>query len=269
MKFPTLLCSVTLLLLMQLTAEEAQVLTVPKLNSTLGNTATINTCDAGTVTFTATGDSGPTALDVEFRIDHGGTIIYPLGAPGPQPVTSFSTNSLQDGDIVYARVWTYDNGGGNALTNSITFDIDTFQGAIDFSSDALNNTICNDEMVSFTASSTVSTTLFQYFINGISIQGPSTQTTFTHLITDVSTVTLLASDNSCERRMEIRIDEIVLLPGSVSGGGQLCNGDTPAVITSVNSAPHNGNLIGALTPNTNYQWQSSFDGTNWFDILGA
>ena len=106
--------------------------------------------------------------DVEFRIDRGGTIIYPLGAPGPQPVTSFSTNSLQDGDIVYARVWTYDNGGGNALTNSITFDIDTFPGAIDFSSDALNNTICNDEMVSFTASSTVSTTLFQYFINGIS-----------------------------------------------------------------------------------------------------
>ena len=102
MKFPRLLCSVTLLLLMQLTAVEAQVLTVPKLNSTLGNTATITTCDAGTVTFTTTGDIGPTALDVEFRIDRGGTIIYPLGAPGPQPVTSFSTNSLQDGDIVYA-----------------------------------------------------------------------------------------------------------------------------------------------------------------------
>ena len=32
---------------MQLTALEAQVLTVPKLNSTLGNTATITTCDAG------------------------------------------------------------------------------------------------------------------------------------------------------------------------------------------------------------------------------
>ena len=76
MKFPRLLCSVTLLLLMQLTAVEEQVLTVPKLNSTLGNTATITTCDAGTVTFTATGDSGPTALDVEFRIDRGGTIIY-------------------------------------------------------------------------------------------------------------------------------------------------------------------------------------------------
>ena len=269
MKFPRLLCSVILLLLMQLTAVKVQVLTVPKLNSTLGNTATITTCDAGTVTFTATGDSGPTALDVEFRIDRGGTIIYPLGAPGPQPVTSFSTNSLQDGDIVYARVWTYDNGGGNALTNSITFDIYTFPGVINFSSDALNNTICNDEMVSFTASSTVSTTLFQYFINGISIQGPSTQTNFTHLITDVSTVTLLASDNSCERRMEIRIDEIVLLPGSVTGRGQLCNGDTPAAITSVNSATHNGNLLGVLTPNTNYQWQSSFDGTNWSNILGA
>ena len=78
MKFPRLLCSVTLLLLTQLTAVEAQVLTVPKLNSTLGNTATITTCDAGTVTFTATGDSGPSPIGVEFRIDRGGTIIYPL-----------------------------------------------------------------------------------------------------------------------------------------------------------------------------------------------
>ena len=101
MKFPRLLCSVTLFLLMQLTAVEAQVLTVPKLNSTLGNTATITTCDAGTVTFTATGDSGPTPIDVEFRIDRGGTIIYPLGI-GRQSITTFATNTLQDGDIIYA-----------------------------------------------------------------------------------------------------------------------------------------------------------------------
>lgn len=270
MKFPRLLCSITLFLLMQLTAVEAQVLTVPKLNSTLGNTSVINTCNAGTVTFTVTGDTGPNALDVEFRIDRGGVIFYPLGNAGPQPITTFSTNTLQDGDIVYARVWTYDNGGGNALTNSITFDIDAFPGPIDFSSDAPNNTICNDEIVNFTASSIVSTTQFQYFINGISIQGPSTQTTFTHLITDVSTVTLLARDSACERRIAIQIDEIVLQAGSVSGGGQLCNGDTPATITSISLATHNGNSLGLLTPNTNYQWQSSFDGTNWLDIvLGA
>ena len=49
---------------MQLTAVEAQVLTVPKLNSTLGNTSVINTCNAGTVTFTVTGDTGPNALGV-------------------------------------------------------------------------------------------------------------------------------------------------------------------------------------------------------------
>ena len=50
----------------------------------------------------------------------------------------------------------------------------------------------------------------------------------------------------------------------------MCNGDTSATITSISLATHNGNSLGVLTPNTNYQWQSSFDGTNWLDIvLGA
>lgn len=119
MKSPKLLCFVTLFLLFQLSAVKAQVVTVPRLTSTLGDGSTITVCESDTVTFTATGDSGPTALDVEFMIDRGGMIMYPLGT-GRQPIASFSTNTLQDGDIVFARVWTYDNGGGSSLTNSIT-----------------------------------------------------------------------------------------------------------------------------------------------------
>ena len=120
MKSPKLLCSITLFLLFQLTAVEAQIVTTPRLTYTLGDGPTITVCESDTVTFTATGDSGPTPLQASFSINRRGTIIYPYG-PSPQPITTFAINWLEDGDIVSARVWTFDNGGGNALNNSIGF----------------------------------------------------------------------------------------------------------------------------------------------------
>ena len=267
MKFPKLPCLVLLLSLQYLTAV-AQVITIPTLSSSQGSTSTITFCIFDTVTFTATGDSGLTPLEYEFWIERGGAIVFPLGN-GPQPQSSFTTNTLQDGDIVHARVWTYDNGGGNALTNTITINLDEFSRPISFSSDTINNTICGDEIVEFTVSNVISTTLFQFYVDGIFIQGPSHQTTFTYLITEASTVTLLAREGTCERRMDIPIQYNQLQPGSITGGGQFCHGEIPPIITSVNPATHNGDLIGALTPNTMYQWQSSFDGTQWTNILGA
>lgn len=175
MKFPKLPCLVLLLSLQYLTAV-AQVITIPTLSSSQGSTSTITFCKFDTVTFTATGDSGLTPLEHEFWIERGGTIVFPLGN-GPQPQSSFATNTLQDGDIVHARVWTYDNGGGNALTNTITINLDEFSRPISFSSDTINNTICGDEIVEFTVSNVISTTLFYFYVDGIFIQGPSHQTT--------------------------------------------------------------------------------------------
>lgn len=49
--------------------------------------------------------------------------------------------------------------------------------------------------------------------------------------------------------------------GSISGNQTICKGDTPIVINSQTSATTAGTL-------TN-QWQSSLDGTDWFDIQGV
>ena len=268
MKFPKLLYTTILLLFTQYATLCAQVISAPRLTSTLGNASTITYCSSSTITFTASGDVGSTALEYEFIIERGGTIIYPNGL-GRQSVPTFSTNLLQDGDIVFARVWTYDNGGGNALTNSITINVDSPPGVISLNSNVANNSICNDMDVEFSASSASTTTLFEFFINGISIQGPSAQATMTHLISNSSTVTLLAYDNSCNSSIDLFIQENILVPGSIIGGGQYCYGDTPSMINSINSATHNGNTLGGLTPNAFYQWQSSFDGINWSNILGA
>ena len=92
MKSPKLLCFFTLFLLFLLIAVNAQVVTVPRLTSALRSGNIVVLCESDTVTLTATGDSGPTALDVEFMIDRGGMIIYPLGT-GRQPIASFLLHS--------------------------------------------------------------------------------------------------------------------------------------------------------------------------------
>ena len=86
MKFPKLrwLPTISVLFLPGFHFLFSQVLSPPTLSSTHGNGPVISVCDSETVTFTATGDLGPTANDAEFRIIRAGVILYPLGAPGPQ-----------------------------------------------------------------------------------------------------------------------------------------------------------------------------------------
>lgn len=101
MKFPKLrwLPTISVLFLSGFHFLFSQVLSPPTLSSTHGNGPVISVCDSETVTFTATGDLGPTANDAEFRIIRAGVILYPLGAPGPQSILSFSSSSLQNGDL--------------------------------------------------------------------------------------------------------------------------------------------------------------------------
>ena len=129
MKFPKLrwLPRISVLFLSGFHFLFSQVLSPPTLSSTHGNGPVISVCDSETVTFTATGDLGPTANDAEFRIIRAGVILYPLGAPGPQSILSFSSSSLQNGDQVVATVWTYDYGpagGASSTTNTITISFD-------------------------------------------------------------------------------------------------------------------------------------------------
>ena len=124
MKFPKLRCVLALCLFFHSFYSFAQVISVPRLTSTHGNSSTITLCESETVTFTASGDNGR-RTEYEFYIDRGGTILFPLGE-GAQPIFTFSTNTLADGDVVYARVGTLENGGGTALTNSITVELDSF-----------------------------------------------------------------------------------------------------------------------------------------------
>lgn len=127
MKFPQLRCQLTIFcsLLLWTISSYGQILTLPILSSYFGSGPIISICDSETVTFTATGDVGVSPLNFEFKIVRAGGDIYPLGV-GRSQTASFSYNLFQDGDQVIARVWTYDNGGANTLTNTITIALESF-----------------------------------------------------------------------------------------------------------------------------------------------
>ncbi len=122
----------------------------PTLTSTYGSGSIISVCTSDTVTFTASGDVGPTANDAEFKIILAGASIYPVGgAPGPQATLSFSSYSLQNGDHVVATVYTYDYGLTFVYKVQLTNDI-YFLPAIKLgyasSSVAIDNLIFEDQI---------------------------------------------------------------------------------------------------------------------------
>ena len=274
MKFPKLrwLPTISVLFLSGFHFLFSQVLSPPTLSSTHGNGPVISVCDSETVTFTATGDLGPTANDAEFRIIRAGVILYPLGAPGPQSILSFSSSSLQNGDQVVATVWTYDYGpagGASSTTNTITISLDDYPLPISFTSDANGNLICENDNVLFSASTASTNTLFQFFVDGISLQGPSLVSTLSHAFSTSSTVTLIASLGSCSRQLELPLQVVSVVPCVITSGGEYCYADIPSPINSFSFGQIDGTNLVTSTSTNLYQWESSVDGVNWSEILNA
>ena len=272
MKFPKLRSLITFLFffLSGIIFTYSQVLSPPTLSSSHGSGAIISVCVSDTVTFTAVGDSGPTANDVEFRIVRAGAIIYPVGgAPGPQAIQSFSSSSLENGDQVVATVWTYDFGTVSANTNTITIALEQYPPPISFTSNATGNIVCNNETVELAASSVSTNTMFEFFVDGISIQGPSLVSTVSHVFSVTSTASIIASLGSCNRTLNLPIRVLQLSPGSISGGGEYCYADVPNQIISLSPGTLDGMALTTSTLVTYYQWQSSTDEVTWTDILNA
>jgi len=212
MKFPKLrwLPTILFFFLSGIPYLYGQVLSPPTLtSSTHGSGPFISVCTSDTVTFSAAGDIGPTRNDAEFKIIRAGVTIYPVGgAPGRQAILSFSSSNLQNGDQVVATVWTYDAPSGvpeSALTNTITIALGGYPEPVAFTSDTAGNTVSNNQTVQLSASTVSTLTMFEFFVDGISIQGPSLVSTLSHVFSTTSTATLIASVGGCSRSFELHL----------------------------------------------------------------
>lgn len=130
-------------------------------------------CFGDSVYFTAT-SAGQPSYDYQFLIN--GTAITSY----INNLNYYGTNALADNDFISAVCL---DTSGCVDTTSITFNVDPLPTTA-LTESTGGNIICNGDLVVFTASGADD---YEFFINGISIQGPSALATY-------STSTLTAND---------------------------------------------------------------------------
>ena len=243
----------------------SQFITAPSLSTNLGNGPTIASCTSDTLVFTASGDATGTLEYQFFRVRGGVTSELTVR----QSASVLATNVFINNDQVVARVWNTSQGDINALTNTITLELTDYPQLISLRSDQVGNVVCNTESVELTASSASTNVLFQFFLNGISVQGPSSVSTTSQSISSAVTATVIVTKNGCQRQTDLFINHLSLTAGTISGGGLICSNNFPEELTSTVLGTVNGSQITASAGVTTYQWESSSDGITWDNILNA
>ncbi len=172
-------------------------------------------------------------------------------------------------DVTYFRVRVYDTNSGNTAF-SVPASITLLPLDIGLTSDAEGNTFCIGDDISFFATGSGSIT-YEFLINGISYQGPSSANTYMHPnLSATSTFTLIASlPNGCSRQIDLFLMANYATAGTIYGTQIICNGEIPSPIVSLTPGTALGVNVASSTTGS-YQWQSSFNGTtSWTNILNA
>ncbi|WP_068473669.1 T9SS type B sorting domain-containing protein [Saccharicrinis aurantiacus] len=148
--------------------------TTAGLSSDLGTTI----CENTLVVFTATG-----GVSYEFMVNG-------MTVQGPSAQSTFSTNTLNNGDVVTVKV--IDGNGCEDTHAGIVMSVSPVPVVI-LSPDPAE--ICQGESINFAASGA---TQYEFFVNELSVQGPSNQDTFVLSgASDGDDVYVVGSDGTC------------------------------------------------------------------------
>ena len=145
----------------------------------------------------------------------------------------------------------------NAVTITLSSDILTLSSSVS------SDTFCSGDSVTFTASGSLN---YEFLINGVTVQGPSTVNTYTTNFTASSSVTVIGS-GTCSETVTLSVFLNAVDAGTISSTNEICYGD-PITLSSV----INGSVGGVSLPGLgagNYQWQSSINNINWTDVPSA
>lgn len=114
-------------------------------------------CDGTTVTFTSGG-----ATNYEFFVDG-------VSQGASSPTNTFVTSSLTNGQMITVE----GESNGCIVSQDQTFTV-LVNPIVDLFSDDIDNVICDGEPITFTGANAAT---YEFFINGASVQGPSTTST--------------------------------------------------------------------------------------------
>jgi hypothetical protein len=123
-------------------------------------------CPGEEVTFSASGGAS-----YAFRVNN--IILQARGTSN-----TYTSTSLLNNEFVTVDVFNQVAGGCSAISDSVTITYAT-PPTISLSSDAIAETICTGDSVTFSATSNVASSTFEFFINGSSQGAASTVASFT------------------------------------------------------------------------------------------
>ena len=173
----------------------------------LNNNGDLQVCVAENLNLNATG-----ATDYQFFIN--GTPI------GPYSPTSTFTNAVNDGDII--TVSGQLNGCISASSSSYQFTVNTYPTLVSSSSD-LDNVICIDDLIAFTASGATS---YEFQLNGVAIQSGPTSTYNTNTLEDTDLISITGFNGDCASSTDdylFTVNEMTLAMTS-NPGNLICEG---------------------------------------------
>jgi len=189
---------------------------------------TTNICNGTSVTFTGSG-----ANSYEFFIN--GT------SQGPASATStFTTTTLVSTDTV--RVMGYNTLGGCSLMapQSFTFIVDPLPSTA-MSFNDIDTSICSNTNITFTASGA---SLYEFFVNGVSVQGPLSNATYTTAsLSNSDSVYVIGGFSGCFGYSDTSIFEVLTSPTTT-----LVSDDADSVICA------GTNVTFTSTGATNYEF---------------
>jgi len=155
------------------------------------------------------------------------------------------------------------NGSSCALSSNVV-SITVVSPTISFYSSVSSNTFCNGESITFTASGSL---MYEFLINGTTVQGPSATNTYSTVLTQSSSVTLIASGYTCTETLLLNMYRNDVQAGTISGTQTICYGEAAELISVLPGSVNGVTLVGSGTGN--YQWQSSLDNISWTDVPSA
>ena len=249
----------------------SQLTASPTLTTNFGNGSTVIACSSDTLEYSVQANpvDPNTVLNYRYVLHRNGANSYltthTVSATATQ--NDFSQN-VQDGDRVFAEVYAVSATSTPtflAKTQSFTvYFVNTPQVSITHSAQTESNTavFCPGQTTTITVTPLQfqqGTNQYEFFVNSLSKQGPSTDNVFAYEFTENATLTVRVS-NACVLEESISFKSNEVTPGSISITSSNSIGSTV-------SASHSGGLTGLAS--ISYEWESSFDNTNWNRVLMA
>ncbi len=236
----------------------------PTFESSFGSGNTIRVCPTAEITFMVS--NVPSNAKFRFYRKAVGGMQQQISS---DPASAQITTALHGlNDLFFAEViYTINSVTSSTFTTSITIDYLPSPSSLALTTNLNGPFYCAGMPLEIMATGA---DIYEFYLDGIAQAASSTLDMITpNLIRGETLVTVIGYNlMGCSETATLSLQEVDLSPGTISGDQTIALDQLPATLMNETHAQ-----LGTNTFDTNtmglYQWQSSFDAVNWFDILNA